>query len=145
MRSDISPPCKSSYNGHLIQKLRVKCSVTYLFCTRPHIFTGFLLYVSFSELFCRNKYFGHLIQIFRKLLSHVRICTLRYFFSYFLIIHLTYRTFTVPEVEIVWVRGQGILPCRRLRLCWQGQVVLPRRRLRLYNVSLSCIDKTNMK
>ena len=43
----------------LILKLRIKCSVTYLFCTRPHIFTGFLLYVSFSELFTKTRITGY--------------------------------------------------------------------------------------
>ncbi len=46
---------KSVLCGHLIQKLRVKCSVMYFLCTLPHIFTGFLLYDSYIALLQRLR------------------------------------------------------------------------------------------
>ena len=55
---------KSALCGHLIQKLRVKCSVMYFLCTLPRIFTGFLLYDSHIALLVKVRIARHPEQFY---------------------------------------------------------------------------------
>ena len=45
------------------------------FFVRALTFSLVSYYMTHSPQFYKNLYFGHLIQIFIKLLSHVRLCT----------------------------------------------------------------------